>query len=140
MFSERELYERELFMLYCPFNNVEVVDQESIGDYDTIFKLSNGERILFDTLSKGVKWLRPHEKNEELTDDEWHKEFRRKLRKKITLSRLSQKELACVLGVSENTISNYVTGKRYPNIQVFMKMCKTFKCTMDELTNFDYLL
>ena len=140
MLSDMDMYERNLFMLYCPFDNVEVLSQKSVGDCDTIFVLSYGERILFDTLSKGMKRLQHHEDNEELTDDEWHREFRRKLRKKITLSRLSQKELSDILGVSENTVSNYVNGKSYPNVQVLRKMCKTFKCTTDELTNFDYLL
>ena len=48
---------------------------------------------------------------------------------------ISAKELAEMLGVSEQTIGNYERGNREPNIATMLKLCDVFCVTLDYLVN-----
>ena len=48
---------------------------------------------------------------------------------------ISAKELAEMLGVSEQTIGNYERGDREPNIATMLKLCDVFCVTLDYLVN-----
>lgn len=48
---------------------------------------------------------------------------------------ISAKELAEMLGVSEQTIGNYERGDREPNISTMLKLCDVFCVTLDYLVN-----
>lgn len=54
----------------------------------------------------------------------------KKFRKK---QNLTQKELAQRLNVCPNTISQYETGDREPNLSVLKRMSNVLKCSLDEL-------
>ena len=47
--------------------------------------------------------------------------------------KLSQKELADKIGVTQQAISSYETGIRQPPIDILVKMSEIFNCTIDEL-------
>lgn len=131
---------RPTFELYNPYNKLDVVDEKYIGDFDTIFTLSNGTRILFDELSHGIKQLKEHDKTQPLPEDEWINEFGRRLKKKIMLSKYDQNTLSDKLEINRSTLSHYVNGKSLPTVRIMRLLCILLDCTMDELTNFDYLL
>lgn len=46
---------------------------------------------------------------------------------------MTQKMLADSLGVTENAVSNWVKGKREPNIATIEKMTSLLDCTADDL-------
>ena len=46
---------------------------------------------------------------------------------------LSQKNVACAVGIAPNALSNYELGKRQPPIDVLIKLSDLFGCTIDEL-------
>lgn len=46
---------------------------------------------------------------------------------------MSQAELAVLLGVTQNTISNYERGEREPSIENLKQMAKIFGVSVDEL-------
>lgn len=48
---------------------------------------------------------------------------------------LTQKELAVVLDMSQNTISQYETGKRMPAVKKLLELSALFGCSIEELTN-----
>ncbi len=56
------------------------------------------------------------------------KEFRRN-------EGLTQKELAMVLDSSQNTISQYESGKRTPTIKKLLEISALLGCSVDELTH-----
>lgn len=127
------------FKLYYPIKNIEIINQVYIGDFETVFTLSVGRKVLFDELACAFMEIRPNTTGI-LLDEDWRKEFKRKIRKKISLSRKTQKVIADELGISENTLSNYANGKSIPDARIINRMARCFKCSADELTNFDYLL
>lgn len=46
---------------------------------------------------------------------------------------IKQSELAEIIGVSENQISNIENGKSFPRMQKFMKICEVLNCNPDYL-------
>ena len=47
---------------------------------------------------------------------------------------MTQKELAGVLNASQNTISQYESGKRTPTVKKLLELSTLFGCAVDELT------
>lgn len=56
--------------------------------------------------------------------------FIAKLRKE---SKMTQKELAEKLGVTDRAISNWENGRRIPDVSLYQKICETFSITLNEL-------
>lgn len=42
-------------------------------------------------------------------------------------------QLADLLGIAPNTLHNYETKKRHPNVEMLVKMCDLFNCSIDYL-------
>ena len=49
--------------------------------------------------------------------------------------KLTQKDIAQILGVEPGTISKYESGMIEPNIESLKKLANTFEITVDELIN-----
>ncbi|MFI3166547.1 MAG: helix-turn-helix transcriptional regulator [Bacillota bacterium] len=56
-----------------------------------------------------------------------------KIKKYRMLKRLTQKDLAQMLGVHSNTISQWEKQRRRPALQKLIIMAKIFDCTVDDL-------
>lgn len=118
-----------------------VTGQRLIGDGESIFYLTDGRKFRFDYFNQRGYYLRDRERtNNRITDEEWIKEFSKKLKRKLLLKTISQKELANRLGLSEHTVSRYVNGHRQPTYIMIKHICEVLNCNISELTNFDYLL
>ena len=50
---------------------------------------------------------------------------------------ISQEELAEILNISRQTISNWENSKSYPDILTLIKLCNTYKLSLDELLKED---
>lgn len=48
---------------------------------------------------------------------------------------MTQAELASKLGVAQNTVAQWETGKRSPRIYMLKKIAQLFDCTIDDLLN-----
>lgn len=49
------------------------------------------------------------------------------------INNLKQKDLASMIGVKTNTISQYELGKRNPNPDILKKIARVLNCTIDDL-------
>ena len=126
---------------YTPFNAKDVVEQIYIGDFETLFKLVDGSRIIFDESDHSFINHMPREVEAEyLPDDEWLSEFTRKLKKKLSFRYLTQKELAEAIGVSDVTLSKYINCKSFPDIPTLRKIARYLRCSVSEISEFDYLI
>lgn len=45
--------------------------------------------------------------------------------------KMTQKEVAKVMDVNVGTISNWETGKTFPDLSQFMKLCEIYRCPQD---------
>ncbi|MDI3537685.1 MAG: hypothetical protein PWP30_2167 [Eubacteriaceae bacterium] len=59
--------------------------------------------------------------------------FKDRLKELIENSKYNQREVAEEIGISKQTISFYVNGKRLPDIDTVYKLCKFFKISSDYL-------
>ena len=56
-----------------------------------------------------------------------------KLKTQRQLLKLSQREVANVIGVSPAVVSNYENGDRSPSIETLMSLASLYKCSTDYL-------
>lgn len=129
------------FELCNPKAYEQLEDQIDIGDFETLFKLVDGSRIIFDEIHEVCLYLKPRDTDSPfLTEIEWKNELSRKIRKKIIINGISQRELADVIGVSPTTIGGYVKGTRCPDAYTLKLLARAFDCPVSALNDFDYLL
>lgn len=57
-----------------------------------------------------------------ITAEELHK----RLVEEIKYNKISRKKIARILGVSLNTVSAYICGRRTPSLVAFANLCKAF--------------
>ena len=126
----------EYYEHYDPPASEQTVDEKYIGDFETIFILKDGSRILFDEITKSTRIIIPAIDE---SDDIWLKEFSRKIKKKMKFKRITQIELAASIGISRLTVSRYVNGQRVPDYLTLKKISKVLNCPLDEITDFWYL-
>ena len=53
------------------------------------------------------------------------------------MKNISQENMAEILNVSRQTISNWENTKSYPDILILIKLCKIYKISLDELLKED---
>lgn len=68
-----------------------------------------------------------------MTDEQWTSEFAKKLRCKMDICGISQRELSKLSGVSEPTISRYLTGECPPKFLNVTKIAKALNASILEL-------
>lgn len=129
------------FELMFPTYYKDIVNYKYIGDWETVFTLSDNSKVIFDEFHETIKIIKPRTKNNlDLSEQEWREEFSRKLKRKMEFRGITQKEFAADIGISVHTMCNYTTGKSTPSAHVVAKMASIFRCSISELTDFSYLL
>ena len=78
--------------------------------------------------------------NGRMSEAEWVRTFKDNLIDIMEEQGYNQKQLAKESGLSEATISNYVTGKMIPSIKGVINLSKTFGISLDEFLDFGYKL
>lgn len=68
--------------------------------------------------------------------EKWCKEFSDRLKFLLT-GKMTQRELAEKIGVTEAALSRYVSWKRVPKATTIAKMAKVLNCDVNYLINFE---
>ena len=71
-----------------------------------------------------------------MTTNEWSKKFSEAVRERMYDARISQRELAKLSGIAENTLGRYLNGKRIPRADKIIKLATVLNCTVSELIEF----
>ncbi len=61
-------------------------------------------------------------------------DFAERFKDLISENGLSQKQIACAIGIPETSVSNYISGKSEPSLKVLVAIADYFKCTTDYIT------
>ena len=72
-----------------------------------------------------------------MTEKQWMVEFAKKLKLKMEVQGIDQKQLAKLSGLSEASISKYVSGLQIPKIFAFMRIAKALHSTLYELLPYE---
>ena len=124
--------------LYAVKEN-DIVNVKKVSDSEFIFDLSMGIRYLYDIVGDTATIIRRSDADY-VTDEMWKKEFSRRLKKRASIKGFYMYDLAERLGVSENTMNRYANGKSIPNGYMIQRLAHILDCSVEYLTNFDYLL
>lgn len=125
--------------LWYMLRDVEITELINIGDLDTLVILTDGRKIIYDELYDRLIHI-PISDGNDISEERWRKEFSRKIKKKMAIRAVTQKDLSKLLDMSQQSISNYINGRTIPNIFVIRRLANYFKCSVSDLTDFDYLL
>ena len=129
------------FELMYPRLYSQIVSHIMIAEFETLFTLEDGTKVIFDELTDRCIRLRPRDENSpDLSKEEWRLEFARQLKKKLAVRGISQRELADRLGMTEVTVSKYVNGTQMPDSYTVYRISNIINCPLIELINFNYLL
>ena len=106
---------------------------EYIQDSPTelIIKLNDGSTVLYEDIDQTVRVLPQDSSN--MTEQQCRHEFSVRLRQIMFKRGITQKELSEETGISEVTLSHYITGKRTPNFYNVDKISKALRCSIDSL-------
>ena len=66
----------------------------------------------------------------------WSKKFENKIKHCLT-GKMTQRELADKIGISEVTLSRYITGKRMPKAPLIVKIAKALDVPVEHLIDFE---
>lgn len=106
------------------------------GKYFTLFvRLDNGDAYIYEDVDHYIRRLPSN--SDEMTEDEFKKEFSRRLKHIMYMKGVTQEVLAERAGLSQPTISQYLSGKRLPNFCVIDKIARALKCPVDDLRYID---
>lgn len=132
-------YSRMKFSYLIGIEPEQIVRETVLDDTEIIYEINDGRKILYDEIDDRLISV-GYTNIDHITDSMWKKEFSRRLRKNIAIKGLYKKEFAELIGVSENTMSNYITGKTIPTAYIIQRMADTLGCEVSYLTDFNYLL
>lgn len=71
-----------------------------------------------------------------MSEVEWMDIFGDNLRDILKEQNMSRRELAQVLGISEATVSRYISKKQMPTMEVIVNMAYELSISVDELIDF----
>lgn len=120
-----------------PFIQEDDIEEVSmINEYDMFVKFKDGRKYIYDTYQGSFSGFYPE--NHELTDAEWNRSFKTRLRRIMNRNDITQEELADRLNVSRRTITRYVNGETIPSSLMLKKISLALDCPLDEFFYKEY--
>lgn len=133
--SQFELYIWNGFTRQFGFRSSEVVTWEKIDtDYYKAY-LKNGNIIFYDVHDNFWRELN-QEEAEFKGEENWCREFARRLVRIMNIRGINQYDLARITGCSQSSISNYISGKRVPSSYASHLIAKALDCSLNYLVHF----
>lgn len=117
-----------------PFLDAKNVEYEQLTEYDILFYLPDGNKILYDDFSfhyryfNKLNFLKPY-----LTKKEWEREFRIRLKQLMLRKSLNQEQLSKKIEISQAMLSKYLNGSAIPSAYILNKIIDALDCTANDL-------
>ena len=100
-----------------------------------IVEYDDGAQVMYDLFAGFYTFMKDRDNpNEDVSEDDYKREFRKLLRIKLKRSFYSQQEFSKIVGISEHTLSSYMQGKSLPNSYTVFRMALALKCSPNDLT------
>ena len=135
--KDREIYED--FIRMCPYVKGEIKSWFT-NEYSELFaELNDGSAYRYDYITKTFGWFKSMDELLDSPQDEteWRKCFARRLYKKMVMKGITQDVLAWKTGVSQATLSKYISGQVMPGVFKLQKIAKVLGCDINELIDFE---
>lgn len=121
------------FKLYYPKLAEQVVKYKETDNLEMIIELDDGRTAIYDDLNDTIRYL-PTDR-EEMTDEDYDREFGIRLRRIMLRRGINQLELSNSTGIAQSILNGYVNGKASPTICRAIKIAKALDCSVDELVH-----
>lgn len=101
--------------------------------------MNDGYKYVYDSLDKCPHPIVEFKSIRELNDVQFLKGFSDKVHSQLRKNRMVQYELAKAAGISERTLSRYLTYRSIPSINTVYRIAEILNCTVDDLMPKDYI-
>ena len=122
--------------MYFPSIARDTVDFIDNGYSEIILKLNDGSCMSYDIFDKTIRVL-PQD-GDNLSEDEYRREFSMRLRRMMRQKDLRQNDLAESVGVTPVMISRYIRGTAMPSFYIVDKIAKALGCSSEDLRYHNY--
>ena len=113
-----------------------IIDYYPSGQLELIAILRDGSRIRYDHRTRTTSRVPIRASTDGcMTEHEWRRAFAEKLRRRMFMKGLTQGELAEITGVSQVSISTYLSGRATPSAYNVERLCAALGCPASELVN-----
>lgn len=106
------------------------------GPFEITIERDDGVWNLYDDLERSIRRLPCHPND--VTEHDIRKEFGIRLRKMMRKEDITQSELAELTGLTQQQISNYMSGKNMPSFAKVDMIARALRCHVDDLRFYDY--
>lgn len=106
---------------------------------DVLIIFTDGKKYIYDVLTGMSRYIK-YNCVDDMTNDDWVREFKERLNIMISRSYMSQTELAQKLGTTQPMVSRYISGRDMPSTYIINKLIKVLKCELDDLFLIPHIL
>lgn len=107
---------------------------EEVGDLELMVYCKDGTKVRYDCFNGD--WFKYYPADydiNERTEEQIVQDFQWRLKRTMTIHCIGQAQLAEMSGISQATISNYLTGKSMPDILKLNKLARALDVDVSEL-------
>ena len=107
---------------------------EEVGPFELMVYCKDGSKVLYDSFNGD--WFKYYSVDYDInkrSEEQIAKDFQWRLKRTMTLRCIGQAQLAEMSGLSQKTISNYLTGKSMPDILKLNKLARALDVDVAEL-------
>lgn len=114
----------------------DMIDWYTSNQGEVTIKVSDGTKYAFDIRHLDRPTLLPDFRDpmEEVSEEEWRKNFARRVRRRMEYLGVSQEWLSGKTGISQVTISKYLNAKGSPSGPNIERIARALGCSSGELT------
>lgn len=139
-----ERYKRivESYRTWYPDMYKQTIDCRPSGRYSILVTLDDGTRMEYNSFDNGIRNVTKFyicDSPDDVSEEQWRKEFGHQLRKAITDKGTSQEKVADKVGISRQMMSRYIRGVSTPSGYILNKLSEILQCDVRELTRFGYI-
>ncbi len=106
---------------------------------DVLIIFTDNKKYIYDALTGMSRYIR-YNNIEDMTNDDWVREFKDRLNIMLARSYMSQSELAKKLGTTQPMVSRYISGRDMPSIYIINKIINVLNCELDDLFLIPHIL
>lgn len=107
---------------------------EEVGPFELMIYCKDGSKVRYDDFNGDwFKWYPSDYDINKRSEEQIIQDFQWRLKRTMTLRCIGQAQLAEMSGLSQKTISNYLTGKSMPDILKLNKLARALDVDVAEL-------
>lgn len=111
-------------------NIAKELEEYSVDGVELTGVLYDGTRVLYNYLTNNVRYLPIDPDN--MTEDEYRNEFAYRVRDAMIRAGINQTELADRTGISQPSLSGYLSGRKTASYVNAAKIARALGCSMDD--------